>query len=305
MNPLPEFISFGEALTDMIRGEGDTWHAKPGGSCWNVARAAARQGLRTGFGGCVSRDCFGHTLTQESEAAGLDLRFLQHADAAPLLAVVHELSPPDYFFIGAAAADLAFDVERFPDGWRDALKWAHFGGISLARPVLGRALLAIAQDLHRRGVKISYDPNYRKLMDEQYDPIFAKMLEIADLVKVSDEDLRGLYRSDDLAAALAQTRRAMDARPLLFTDGGEGATLYIGARNHRCRPPAIRVVDTVGAGDASIAGMVASLCRHEADDWPQHLARAVASGTAACLFAGATPPGAEDVIALLPALSPY
>ncbi|MEO9384022.1 hypothetical protein [Chromobacterium phragmitis] len=34
----PQFIAFGEALTDFIRQENDVWQSRPGGAGWNVAR---------------------------------------------------------------------------------------------------------------------------------------------------------------------------------------------------------------------------------------------------------------------------
>jgi fructokinase len=291
----PEFVSVGEALTDMIRAEGDTWHARSGGSCWNVARAAASQDLRAAFAGCVSRDCFGEALARETQAAGLDMRFLQQADAPPLLAIVPEAHPPQYFFLGNGAADLAFDADTLPAGWIDALSWAHFGGIALARPGLADRLLALAEKLHSRGVKISYDPNYRNLMDVGYDLFLMRLTATADLMKVSDEDLRGLYRSDDIAASLAKLVKDRRGKPLLYTEGAKGSTLFADGRVWECPAPEIEVVDTVGAGDACLAGTVASLIRHPADGWPQHLARAVASGSAACMHAGATPPTSREV----------
>ncbi len=299
MSALPEFVSIGEALTDMIRAEGDTWHARSGGSCWNVARAAASQGLRSAFAGSVSRDCFGIALARDSAAAGLDMRFLQQTDAPPLLAIVPEAHPPQYFFLGNGAADLAFDATKLPTGWIAALSWAHFGGIALARPGLAEQLLALAEWLHVNGVKISYDPNYRNLMDASYDPILARLTAIADLMKVSDEDLRGLYRDADIAASLARLIAQRHGKPLLYTEGAGGAKLYAEGRAWQCRAPQISVVDTVGAGDASLAGIVANLIRNPRDAWSQHLAHAVASGSAACMRAGATPPIPEAVTALV------
>jgi fructokinase len=298
MSALPEFVSVGEALTDMIRSDADTWHARSGGSCWNVARAAASQDLRAAFAGAISRDCFGEVLARETEAAGLDMRFLQQIDAPPLLAIVPEAHPPQYFFLGNGAADLAFDADALPAGWIEALSWAHFGGIALARPGLADRLLALAEKLHAQGVKISYDPNYRNLMDAGYDLFLTRLTAIADLMKVSDEDLRGLYRTSDIAGSLAKLVESRAGMPLLYTEGAKGSKLLADGRAWECPAPEITVVDTVGAGDACLAGAVASLIRHPAADWPQHLARAVASGSAACMHAGATPPTTAEVTEL-------
>ena len=127
-----------------------------------------------------------------------------------LLAIVHETRPPAYFFIGEASADLAFDPARLPAGWTDHVKWAHFGCISLVREPLAGTLAALAADLHARGVKISFDPNVRNLMTAAFQPTLEKMAALADLIKVSDEDLRHLFGGDGpdaIAAVRAEPAR--------------------------------------------------------------------------------------------------
>jgi fructokinase len=83
------------------------------------------------------------------------------------------------------------------------------------------------------------------------------------------------------------------AAAFLYTRGAEGAALYVGDQTWRATPPAITVVDTVGAGDCSLAGLLCSLLYHPDSGWDAHLRASVAAGTGACLAAGATPPSAE------------
>lgn len=192
----PAFVSAGDILTDMVRAGDAQWTSVPGGAGWNVARAVARLGVPSALAGSIGEDCFSDVLWRTSEAAGLDLRFLQRVARPPLLAIVHETRPPAYFFIGEASADLAFDPAQLPAGWTDHVKWAHFGCISLVREPLAGTLAALAADLHARGVKISFDPNVRNLMTAAFRPTLAKMAALADLIKVSDEDLRHLFGGD-------------------------------------------------------------------------------------------------------------
>ena len=298
MSALPRFVAAGEALTDLLTTGAGTWASQTGGSTWNVARVVARLGIASAFAGAVSRDVFGAELAAANAAAGLDARFLQQVDRPPLLAVVHERHPPRYFFIGTDSADLHFDPARLPDGWQDAAAWVHFGGISLARAPLADTLVALARDLKRRGVKISYDPNYRALMDEGYDATLRAMVALADVVKVSDEDLHGLFRHDDTDAAFAALRAMHPDATFLFTRGGDGARLIRPDGCWRAAAPRVDVVDTVGAGDASIGALLYSLMT-----WPEragshHLRFAVAAGTAACRVAGAQPPALDAVLGL-------
>lgn len=293
MHDAPLMLCAGEALTDLIDQGDERWVSRVGGSVWNVARALAALGEPTAFAGAVSRDRFGDALWHASEAGGLDMRLMQRVRRSPLLAIVERGEPPSYFFIGDDAADLHFDVEALPGGWSGALRWAHFGGISLARQPLADRLVALAERLKGQGVAISYDPNFRNLMDEHYTPTLKRMGALADLIKVSDDDLRGLFPGVEVDEALRQLRALNPNALCLLTRAGEGASLFRG--NERCdaRAPQVEVVDTVGAGDASAAGLLHSLNRHANRSLQSHLHAALAAGSAACLQSGATPPTPE------------
>lgn len=299
MNSLPQFVAAGEALTDLIRTGPDSWTSLVGGSTWNVARVVARLGIRSAFAGAVSRDVFGEALAAANAAAGLDPRFLQQVARSPLLAIVHQTNPPSYFFVGDDSADLHFDAALLPTAWQHRVRWVHFGGISLARAPLAGKLLAMAADLKAAGVKISYDPNFRALMDERYDATLRQMTALADVIKVSDEDLQGLFRCDDADAAFAELRAMNPAATYLYTQGAQGARLYQGAAVWQAPAPPIKVADTVGAGDASIGALLYSLMVRPEYDGGGHLRFAVAAGAAACEAAGAAPPDLAAVERLL------
>ncbi|MEX3784888.1 carbohydrate kinase [Paraburkholderia sp. BR14374] len=296
---LPVFVSAGDILTDLVRTGASHWLSRPGGAGWNVARCVARLGLPTACAGSLGVDNFSDELWDASVAAGLDMRFLQRVEHPPLLAIVHQTHPPAYFFMGENSADLAFDPARLPAGWMTAVKWAHFGGISLVRRPLGDTLAALAAELRSHGVKISFDPNYRNLMEHGYEPTLRQMAALADLIKVSDEDLRMFFRTSDEAAALAQLRAMNPVATVLVTRGPDTAMLLDGAAVIEAKPPRVEVVDTVGAGDASIGGLLFSLMSAPQRRWPEHLAFALAAGAAACGHAGAHAPTLDEVVALL------
>ena len=297
----PLFVAAGEALTDMIVQDAaqQHWLGQVGGSTWNVARAMAKLDVPTAFAGAISQDVFGDALWRASEAAQLDLRFLQRYARSPLLAIVHRTDPPAYFFVGDDSADLHFDAQQLPQGWRAACKWVHFGGISLAREPLAGKLVALAEQLKPEGVRISYDPNYRLLMDQRYDATLRRMTELADVIKVSEEDLEGLFRTKDIESAFNTLRSWNPTAIYLYTKGGAGASLHIGDAAWSLPAPKIEVVDTVGAGDASIAALTWSMMHREHEEPLQHLRFCVAAGAAACLARGAASPSLKDIEALL------
>jgi fructokinase len=302
MSRFPEFVSAGEALTDLIAEPGQQrWASQVGGSTWNVARTMAALDVPSAFAGAISHDVFGEQLWQASERAGLDLRFVQRLDKPPLLAIVHEIDPPAYFFVGDDSADLHFGATLLPSGWQAACRWAHFGGISLARDPLAGKLVALAQQLKLAGVRISYDPNFRVLMDSRYDTTLRRMTGLADVVKVSDEDLAGLFRTDDVEDAFARLQAMNPDATYLYTKGEQGASLHLAGQSWHVAAPRIEVRDTVGAGDASIAALAYSMMRYPARSPLEHLRFSVYAGAAACLGPGASPPSVAEIESLMAA----
>ena len=300
----PEFVVAGEALTDMIRIAPESWQSKSGGAGWNVARVMSWLGMSSAFAGGVSTDCFGQDLWDASVAAGLDMRFMQRYDHPPLLAIVHSTRPVKYFFIGNDSADLHFDPAALPAGWMEHVKWAHFGGISLTREPLAGRLVALAEQLKNAGARIAYDPNFRVTMTENYDATLEKMASLADVIKISDEDLVGLFRTPDHDAAFAKLRSFNPTAIYLYTCGADGASIHVGDEAWTARPPKIEVIDAVGAGDASFGGLLISLSHHPDAGWDAHLRASIGAGSSACLVAGAGLPAAEVIADLTAKVDP-
>jgi fructokinase len=297
---LPRLLVFGEALTDFVRRGEHDWHAVAGGACWNVARSACRLGVATGWGGAVSDDLFGQRIVELSRQAGLDERYWQVVARPPLLAMVHQLDPPRYFFLGENAADLAFDEQALPSGWEQACEIAHFGCISLVRQPLGERLLTLAERLHARGVVISFDPNCRNLMDASYPALFERMARLSAFIKLSDEDLTHIYPQLASTEALQLVRSYAPDAALLYTRGSHGMTLLLPDGNQHEQPAlAVQVADTVGAGDACVGGWLASRLLSPQLDWAQHLRFSAATAALACAHAGAYAPTYAEVEQLL------
>ena len=296
---LPRFVSFGEALTDLVRTGPQQWQSVAGGACWNVARVAATLGLPSAWAGAVSQDLFGDEIVAQSKQAGLDPRYWQVITKPPLIAVVHRTHPPDYFFLGNDSADLAFDEDQLPVGWQDACRFAHFGCISLVRQPLGERLLQIATQLKQRGVRISYDPNVRNLMGADFPALFERTAPLADLVKVSDEDLARIYPAVAVERSLSRLRQLAPRALILYTQGAKGLELHTPFGTVTQDALAVEVVDTVGAGDACVAGFIVSLLRHPEQSFAEHLRYAAATAAAACAHRGAHAPEAAEVEALL------
>ncbi|MDH6153637.1 MULTISPECIES: carbohydrate kinase family protein [Paraburkholderia] len=303
---LPELVVFGEALTDFIREDEQHWRSAPGGSCWNVARVGARLGVPTGFAGTVSHDPFGDQLMKQSAQAGLDMRFTRQVERSPLLAMVVSKHPPKYFFIGDNSADLAFDVNALPSGWMESAKIVHFGSLSLVRQPLASQLLDLAQAAHAAGKRISFDPNYRDLMaGPAYRSTLRCMAQLASYIKVSDEDLRGLFPELDEASALAQLRSWAPTADILVTRGAAGMRLLTSEEELVQPAFAAQVVDTVGCGDACVGGWIASLIIRPDAPLASHLKFSAACAAVTCAHQGAYAPTLDEVTTVPGSSDPF
>lgn len=282
----------------MIRQPDGRWLVRAGGAPWNVARVMAGLGIASAFAGGVGRDGFGDGIAALASSAGLDMRFLQRHDTPTLMAFVHEAAPPRYHFIGFDSADLAFDPAMLPPGWTRAADWLHCGGISLARAPLRDRIAGMLEQARAAGVRVSLDPNFREALPLACDATFARIAALADVIKVSDADLHGLFRTGDASQGLSRLRALNPQAAVLLTLGERGAQLHAGNRCWHEAAPRVAVADTVGAGDASVGGLLASLMTAPDAGWGPHLRRAVAAGTAACMQPGAFAPGVAQIDAV-------
>jgi fructokinase len=297
---LPRLVIFGEALTDFIRDDANHWRSLAGGSCWNVARVGARLGMPTGFAGTVSRDVFGDELMQKSADAGLDLRFTRQVERPPFLAMVVSKQPPQYFFIGENSADLAFDPAALPAGWLDAVEIVHFGSLGVVREPLASTLIELAHAARAAGKRISFDPNFRAPMaDPSYRDTLRTMAGLANYIKVSDEDLVGLFPELDEAAAFAQIRAWAPTAAVLLTRGASGMELFDGDTSVFQPAFPITVADTVGCGDACVGSWMASLLMHPDAPAAEHLRFAAACAAVVASHAGAYAPTVAEVVAMI------
>ncbi|MEO8630784.1 MAG: carbohydrate kinase [Betaproteobacteria bacterium] len=292
---LPRVVSAGEALTDFIRVGNNEWRSRPGGAGWNVARIVAALGIPSAFAGGISDDRFGDEILASSQRAGLDARFLQRYAKPALLAMVHGSAPPEYSFIGADSADLYFAPARLPSGWLEAAEWVHFGGISLTREPLRSTLRALLDAVVAAGRRVSYDPNFRNVMTKDYDWTLRYVAERANLIKVSEDDLIGLFRTPDAADALQRLRTMNSAAKILVTRGERGAGLHEGETALEQTAIRVHTNDAIGAGDASVGGMLFSLLRSPLASGESHLRFAVAAGSAACVQSDGSPPTLEQI----------
>jgi fructokinase len=263
-----------------------------------------RLGTPVGFVGRLSRDPFGQMLRRRLVADGVDCRAVLEGDEPSTVAIVHVEAgaEPVYAFHGEGTADRLLRIEDLPASLPPETTAVHFGSISMVREPGASAFEAVMRREHGRRL-ISLDPNVRpSLVGDR--PAYVARLEgwvsIADVVKVSLADLSWLYPSQTPDAAAAAWL-ARGPGVVVVTRGHDGAfALGAGSRVETPGTPVL-VSDTVGAGDAFTAGLLAWL--HEAgwldrtrlreipaDALRRGLAFANRAAAITCTRAGAQPP---------------
>ena len=303
----PAVVVAGDAFVDLTSttsvGGGPAYEPHPGGSCLNVAVGLGRLGVPTALLARVSDDGFGELLRDHLASSDVSDELLLPTREPTGLAVADVRDGvAAYRFYNLGTADRGLRPEHLagvalPDG--AAL---HVGSVALAyEPQAGTLVDLVRAEAPRR--LVSLDPNVRPGVVEDVDAYRERLTELvglADVVKVSDEDLAWLHPGE---AVEDVARRWLAAGPalVLVTSGADGAWAATPAHEVAARPPRVAVVDTVGAGDAFMAATLAFLHRtgrlttdgvrglgRDELEALLHLAVRVAADT--CTRAGAEPP---------------
>ncbi len=300
----------GEALIDAHR-DGDLLRLFPGGGPFNTAIALGRLGVPACYLGAISQDRLGRQLEQTLQAAGVDTRRIVHVDVPTPIAIVDSTSAePSYSFYLAGTAHEALrrhDLEDLPHD----VAALHVGTLALATDPPASAIAEFAEREARQRTLV-VDPNIRPVLIEDRDTYlrrFEQLSSVAGLVKLSAADLAWLYPDRSQRDAVRRLL-AGGAGCVVLTHGPEGAEGWTASTSARVTAPAVTVVDTVGAGDAFGAGLLAWLWRFNRLDKPTlrqlgaseleaALGYAAAVAAAQCSRASAWGPTAADVDRLL------
>lgn len=296
----------GEALIDVVEGGDEPPVARPGGSPCNVAIGLARLDQPVSFIGRISRDPMGSTLRSHAERSGVDLTHITETDDPSTVAVAHldESGSAQYRFGVTGTADFQWtdeELARVPN----AFAAVHFGSLASWLPPGAAAIARRIAAFRDTGALISYDPNVRPLL--QPDRAAAReaietTLPLAHIVKTSVDDLDWLRPGEPVEDVAADWLN-QGPHVVVVTRGAAGAMAITKDQTVTRAAVSVDVVDTVGAGDAFMSGLLDALARrnllaHDAlasapladllDD-----ASLVAAAT--CAQAGANPPTRADL----------
>ena len=266
-----DVIACGELLIDFVStqsgvtvGEAPAFQKAAGGAPANVAVGVARLGYRAGFLGQVGEDDFGHFLAGTIAEAGVDvggLRFSDEARTALAFVSLRSDGERSFMFYRHPSADMLWRPEDVDHQYVASTRIFHHGSISLIGEPSRSATLAAIEYARSGGALISYDPNLRLALWPSEAAARAGILAawpFADIIKVSEEELVFLTGDASLESA-ARSLWSDRLRLLVVTRGPDGCTYFTREGNGSAPGFAVTPVDTTGAGDGFVAGLLAGL----------------------------------------------
>lgn len=257
-------VCCGEALIDMlprVSEEGEPAFAPyAGGAVFNTAVALGRLGVPVEFFSGLSSDLFGNQIREVLSKSNVGTSYAVVSPRPTTLAFVRLTNgSASYTFYDENTAGRMLSEENLPP-IGDNVQAMLFGAISLIPEPCGNAYEALMRREHFSRVMM-LDPNIRPdfIPDkDRHASRIRRMMAMADIVKLSDDDLEWFGESGSHEETARRWLR-LGPKLVVITSGPKGATAY--TRTDKVSVPSrrISVVDTVGAGDTFNAGLLASL----------------------------------------------
>lgn len=253
----------GDAVVDLLPESGGRLLQCPGGAPANVAVGIARLGGNSGFIGRVGDDPFGRFMQQTLREEQVDTRYMRCDPQHRTSIVVVDLDGEGertFTFMVRPSADLFLQPEDLPPF--AANEWLHVCSIALSAEPSRSTTFAAMERIKLAGGRVSFDPNIRADLWQDPELLHAcldRALRLANVVKLSEEELALISGRDDLVEGITALTQRYQPELLLVTQGKAGVlTAFQQQLTHFSAQPVVSV-DTTGAGDAFVAGLLASL----------------------------------------------
>lgn len=296
----------GEALMDVIHNGDGTQRAVPGGGPFNTARALARLGVPTSFLGHLSDDPFGLELAAllRSDGVNLDLATIGPEKTTIAIADVDSDGLAEYQFIVQGSSAPQLTLQTLPERLSPKVNALHLGTLGLVLEPMASTLVEL---IHREqdARVMMLDPNIRAglIPDDLYRERLRDVVAHSTIVKASEDDLAWMF--PEIGYREATEHLLSDGVPLVVVTLGAAGS-FGAHRDLRIRVDAVpvEVVDTIGAGDAFGAALLAWLHDHghmsrnlilQLDQLRAALQYASLAAAVTCSRAGADPPWKHEM----------
>jgi fructokinase len=266
-----DVLSFGEALVDFFPerpgvalAECETFHRHLGGAPANVAVGLSRLGARVGLMTLVGPDAFGTFVRDRLAHEGIDIRGVgvhRTAKTGVTFVAVGAHGERSFLFFRHPSADQMIAEHDVDAGVIARAHVVHVGSSTLAREPSRAATWKAIELARQAGCLISTDPNWRPHLWEnpaEAAPMLQRLVAQCHIVKISDDELAPLTGVTDPETGAARLR-SLGCPLVVVTLGARGCYVEAPAGRDWIPGERVEVVDTTGAGDGFVAGLVAAL----------------------------------------------
>ncbi len=260
----------GDAVIDLIPDDELRYLKCPGGAPANVAVAIARLQGDSAFFGRVGADPFGRFLqtTLQNENVNCDhLKFDPEHRTSTVVVDLDDDGERSFTFMVKPSADQFFSGDDIPAFSQH--EWLHVCSIALANEPSRSATFTAIQQIKQAGGYFSFDPNLREEVwsqpGEMIDVVM-RAIQQADVVKFSEEELTLLTATQSIEEGI-KALKAFHIPVIIITQGKKGSLVVYADKQQLISGKVVQPVDTTGAGDAFVGGLLCHLA--ESSDWQQ------------------------------------
>lgn len=268
-----KLIAIGEALIDFIPEKAgsaikdvEAFLPAVGGAPANVCGAFTKLGGKSEMITQLGMDGFGDKILETFQEAGIGSSFVKRTDIANTslaFVALKEDGNREFSFYRNPGADMLFEAEDVKKEWFEDSYALHFCSVSLGDFPMKEAHCQAIQYALEQDVIVSFDPNLRPALwkdTKQMIETVNDFIPLADIVKISDEELESITGEAEIEKALEHlfTDRV---KLVIYTEGANGARAYTRKVSAAAPCEKVKAVDTTGAGDGFIGAFLWCLHR--------------------------------------------
>lgn len=285
----------GDAVVDLIP-DGDNHYLRcAGGAPANVAVGVSRLGVEAGFIGRVGNDPLGKFMQQtlQAEKVSTEQMILDPQQRTSTVIVGLDQGERSFTFMVNPSADQFLEVNDLPNFQQG--EWLHCCSIALINDPSRSTTIEAIRRVKQAGGLVSFDPNLRESLWSSLDEmkkVVNSVVAMADVLKFSEEELTLLTNTTNLEDATKAVTSLYPEKLIIITLGKDGAIYHLNGKSQVVASKALKPVDTTGAGDAFVSGLLAGLS--QVSNWKESdavlvevIRKANASGALATTAKGA------------------
>lgn len=284
----------GDAVVDLIPDGENHYLRCAGGAPANVAVGVSRLGCEAGFIGRVGNDPLGKFMQQtlQAEKVSTDNMILDPQQRTSTVIVGLDDGERSFTFMVNPSADQFLEVGDLPTFHQG--DFLHCCSIALINNPSRSTTIEAIRRIKEVGGFFSFDPNLRESLWASLDEmkeVVNSVIAMADILKFSEEELTLLTNTTNLEEATKVITAQYPEKLIIITLGKDGAIYHLNGKSQVVKGKALKPVDTTGAGDAFVSGLLAGLS--QVSDWKEEatlvevIRKANASGALATTAKGA------------------